>query len=332
VEPESEEEDDEEEEEEDEEDEQEPEDEEEEDEAEDEEQIEDAEGSDQELDDAEDSEEDAEGEEASDEDMDDVDIDDHPPAPIIQTTNPLGRTKPNVTVTAPPEGPMQSVEDKEMEDDEEEELSELDSNENDENDEEGEEDDDSSEGDSDSSRGATPDLSKLTRRQRGLYEEADAGLMALSNEAQKKKHLTAEEHAMRRAEMARRRKNLSEKRNEEEKVRPPLFPFAAVLRLLTLLVCRWTRSTSCSKSRRPSGAPGPKSLLRSRRSIWLRRARRRARRSGRIRCLCAGCRVGRAVGWGCRRSGWRWRAVWARCSHVGGVGVGGWWRRLLDGP
>lgn len=38
-------------------------------------------------------------------------------------------------------------------------------------------------------------------------------------EVQVKKHLTAEEHAMRRAEMARRRKNLSEKRNEEEKVR-----------------------------------------------------------------------------------------------------------------
>lgn len=38
-------------------------------------------------------------------------------------------------------------------------------------------------------------------------------------EPQIKKHLTAEEHAMRRAEMARRRKNLSEKRNEEEKVR-----------------------------------------------------------------------------------------------------------------
>lgn len=43
-------------------------------------------------------------------------------------------------------------------------------------------------------------------------------------EPQVKKHLTAEEHAMRRAEMARRRKNLSEKRNEEEKVSPPL-PF-----------------------------------------------------------------------------------------------------------
>lgn len=37
-------------------------------------------------------------------------------------------------------------------------------------------------------------------------------------EPQVKKHLTAEERAMRRAEMARRRKNLSEKRNEEEKV------------------------------------------------------------------------------------------------------------------
>lgn len=40
-------------------------------------------------------------------------------------------------------------------------------------------------------------------------------------EVQVKKHLTAEEHAMRRAEMARRRKNLSEKRNEEEKVSTP---------------------------------------------------------------------------------------------------------------
>jgi Ino eighty subunit 2 len=40
----------------------------------------------------------------------------------------------------------------------------------------------------------------------------------LFTEVQVKKHLTAEEHAMRRAEMARRRKNLSEKRNEEEKV------------------------------------------------------------------------------------------------------------------
>ena len=50
---------------------------------------------------------------------------------------------------------------------------------------------------------------------------------------QVKKHFTAEEHAMRRAEMARRRRNLSEKRTEEVKVRlrggpasspPPPFP------------------------------------------------------------------------------------------------------------
>lgn len=43
-------------------------------------------------------------------------------------------------------------------------------------------------------------------------------LTMIYTEPQIKKHLTAEEHAMRRAEMARRRKNLSEKRNEEEKV------------------------------------------------------------------------------------------------------------------
>ena len=81
----------------------------------------------------------------------------------------------------------------------------------------------------DNSRSATPDLSKLTRRQRGQYEEFGGGLMSLSNEAQKKKHLTAEEHAMRRAEMARRRKNLSEKRNEEEKVYHPLHQIPLLL-------------------------------------------------------------------------------------------------------
>jgi Ino eighty subunit 2 len=37
-------------------------------------------------------------------------------------------------------------------------------------------------------------------------------------EVQVKKVFTAEEHAMRRAEMARRRRNLSDKRNEEVKV------------------------------------------------------------------------------------------------------------------
>jgi Ino eighty subunit 2 len=170
---------------------------------------------DRELLDNEDSEEDAEAEEEDEEDEDDEEIEALPPPPIIKQERQPGMIKPNVTVTAPPEEPIKSVEDKEMEDEEDEELSELDSNENDEDDDE---DDDSDDDDDDGSRDATPDLSKLTRRQRGHYEDADANLLALSNEAQKKKHLTAEEHAMRRAEMARRRKNLSEKRNEEEKV------------------------------------------------------------------------------------------------------------------
>ncbi|KAK5114075.1 hypothetical protein LTR85_010381 [Meristemomyces frigidus] len=181
----------------------------------------DAEGDvDQELLAHEDSEEDAEGE---DDDMDELQQG-HPPPPIIKQTGTA--SKPGIAVTAPPEGPLKSVEAKELEaaDDDDEELSELDDDEsglldNDENEEIDEADDDSDNDDDHGSRSATPDLSKLTRRQRGAYEEAeDASLMALSNEAQKKKHLTAEEHAMRRAEMARRRKNLSEKRNEEEKM------------------------------------------------------------------------------------------------------------------
>ncbi|RKF61332.1 hypothetical protein OnM2_043076 [Erysiphe neolycopersici] len=71
----------------------------------------------------------------------------------------------------------------------------------------------------DGSQMSAPDLNKLTRRQRARFDDGYSGhLMALPDEVQVKKHLTAEEHAMRRAEMARRRKNLSEKRNEEEKL------------------------------------------------------------------------------------------------------------------
>lgn len=180
----------------------------------DEDEEEDAEGEDEEEE-QEDSEADAEGEE-------DEDMDDHPPPPIIKQQRAPGHSKPRVTVMPPNEGPLKSVEDKELEDeDEDDELSELDSadelgNDMDEGEEEeGEELEDSDE-DGDS-RSVTPDLTKLTKRQRGAFEE-DPALMALSNEALKKKHLTAEEHVQRRAEMARRRKNLSEKRNEEEKV------------------------------------------------------------------------------------------------------------------
>lgn len=159
--------------------------------------------------------EDAEGE--------DDDMEDHPPPPVIRREKAPGKSKPNVTVSAPSDGPLKSVEAKELEDDDE--LSELDSGDEieelgDEDEGMGEEDDDlSGSDDIDGSRSATPDITKLTRRQRGAFEEEDVGLLALSNEAQKKKMLSVEEHAMRRQEMARRRKNLSEKRNEEEKVR-----------------------------------------------------------------------------------------------------------------
>lgn len=97
--------------------------------------------------------------------------------------------------------------------------------------------------DDDGSRGETPDLSKMTQRQRARFEGLDEShYQALSNgmywnlygvstpgpfnsligyvctEVQAKKTFTVEEKAMRRAEMARRRRNLSEKRNEEVKV------------------------------------------------------------------------------------------------------------------
>ena len=205
---------------------------------------EDAPGEDEELDDEGEEEDDAEGEEdeevdeeEEDEDEDDEEDEDedaegdvsmaespHPPAPVIKATGKIqsaGRQKSKlgITVAVPSEGPLKSVEAKEA-DMEDEDLSDLGSDEL-----EGDEDEDGdgmldSDSDGDGGSGsATPDLSKLTRRQRAVLDEAEeAGLMALSNEAQKKKHLTAEEHAMRRAEMARRRKNLSEKRNEEEKV------------------------------------------------------------------------------------------------------------------
>jgi len=178
----------------------------------------DAEEVDQELLAHEDSEEDAPG---SEDEMDELSAE-HPPPPIIKQEKIPGKAKPSVTVMAPNEGPLKSVEAKEMEDADDDELSDLESDNEigndigeDEDEDIGDEDDDS---DLDNSRSATPDLSKLTRRQRGAFEE-DANLMALSNEAQTKKQLSAEEHAMRRQEMARRRKNLSEKRNEEEKVR-----------------------------------------------------------------------------------------------------------------
>jgi Ino eighty subunit 2 len=191
--------------------------------------------------DSEDNDVDAEGDE--DEDMDaegdeDDDMEDTPAPRIVINTNRSIPVKPAPAIKLTKAPDSVAAKEMAMDDDDDDELSDPDSDLDDEDaegedeDAEGEEDDEmgvtpvraiDEEMDSDEhlSRDQTPDMSKMTKRQRALInDDIDGGLMALSNEAQKKKHLTAEEHAMRRAEMARRRKNLSEKRNEEEKVRP----------------------------------------------------------------------------------------------------------------
>lgn len=191
---------------------------------------------------------------------------DKPPRPLKITA------KGTVTIKPPP--PVKSVEEREkelegdssdLEDDDEE-----DENENDDQDE----DQDEAEADSDEDMAdvdehgreisGTPDPSKLTRRQRATVDEMmdDGSLLALSNEAQKKKYITAEEHATRRLEMARRRRDLSEKKNEEEKVlRPEAAHFlylSKATRNSILTYTRWTQSTNCSRNRQGSARHGPR--------------------------------------------------------------------------
>ncbi|KAF5604938.1 uncharacterized protein FSUBG_6667 [Fusarium subglutinans] len=98
-----------------------------------------------------------------------------------------------------------------------------DEDEEDEEDEEEEEDaegdDDDEDDDEDGNPGESIDLTKMTKRQRARFEDDNAHqYMKLSDEVQAKKVFTAEELSMRRQEMARRRRNLSEKRNEEVKM------------------------------------------------------------------------------------------------------------------
>lgn len=193
---------------------------------------EDAEGDEEDDPDAEADEDQEEDAEADDQDPDadvdadgDIDMDDAdapPPPPVLKITGPA--SKPAISVTPAAVGKVKGVEAKEMEmaDDDDEELSDLGS----EGDEDAEGDDDELDQDDEGrsmgagSRSSTPDLSKMTKRQRSRLDQVMGGdFLQLPMEPQIKKHLTAEEHAMRRAEMARRRKNLSEKRNEEEKVR-----------------------------------------------------------------------------------------------------------------
>ena len=140
--------------------------------------------------------EDAEGE------SDDADADgdvvmedpDSPPPPIIRMTGPS--SKPTLTVTPAPVGKLRSVESKHMqvgnrEDEEEEELSELDSDAEANDEEGGEEDaegedvmeeggdedqemDEESDGETpaaEGSRGSTPDVTKMTKRQRSRLDQ-----------------------------------------------------------------------------------------------------------------------------------------------------------------
>ncbi|KAL2825143.1 PAPA-1-like conserved region-domain-containing protein [Aspergillus cavernicola] len=179
--------------------------------------------------DDEDEDEDADADADADADGD-VDMDETPP----QVPVPKRHAKAAVTST-PAAKPAKSVEAKEMEleeedDEDEEDLSEPDTDADGEVDDQDEgvtvnadgggeldeeEDDDEELDMSDDGTLTAADLSKLTKRQRGSLGN---DFLQLPMEPQIKKHLTAEERAMRRAEMARRRKNLSEKRNEEEKM------------------------------------------------------------------------------------------------------------------
>lgn len=205
-----------------------------------------------------DEDEDAEGEDDAD---GDIEMESAPRPPIIKISMAEKSGKPTISLKQSGKNDVKAKDQKTSEaasDDEE--LSELESEVEEEEEEEGmqlgaeedadgedeemegaEDDEDEDDLDSDDetpaggSRASTPDLSKLTKRQRARLEEGGSGhllalpdgkpidtkrvyLLTCSKEVQVKKHLTAEEHAMRRAEMARRRKNLSEKRNEEEKV------------------------------------------------------------------------------------------------------------------
>ncbi|KAF7718252.1 Uncharacterized protein PECH_002067 [Penicillium ucsense] len=180
-----------------------------------------------------DDDEDAPGEDDEDADADgDIDMDDMPPQPAVKRSLKASTTRVKGA---------KSVEEKEMEmEDDEDDDDELDEDDDDEPlsdtdlDAEGEpddldesavpdvnadgldEEDEEDELDDDiDSDGTGTNLGKTTKRQRGNLGN---DFLQLPMEPQVKKHLTAEERAMRRAEMARRRKNLSEKRNEEEKM------------------------------------------------------------------------------------------------------------------
>ncbi|KAJ6010853.1 PAPA-1-like conserved region [Penicillium sp. IBT 35674x] len=188
--------------------------------------------SDDEIEDQEEDEvddEDAPGEDDEDADADgDLDMDDAPPQPPVRRSAKQATTTRGKTTKSVEEKEMEMEEDEEEEEEEEDEnVSDTDSDAEGEPDDQDEsavpdinvddldEEDEEDELDDDMDSDALAMEGKQTKRQRGNLGN---DFLQLPMEPQVKKHLTAEERAMRRAEMARRRKNLSEKRNEEEKM------------------------------------------------------------------------------------------------------------------
>ncbi|ETN43193.1 uncharacterized protein HMPREF1541_02352 [Cyphellophora europaea CBS 101466] len=182
------------------------------------------------------------------------------------------QTNPKVLVTPANVGPLKSVEDQEMEDDPGDEEVEDSSDLSGDDDEEGEQtnlneddargeeedleneedvlgedddldDDDSEDDDSETpaSGAATPDPASLTKRQRRAMEGGE--LMALEMGPQQRKFFTDAEKAMKKDEHARKRKELTKRKIQEEKT-------AALNRLL---------KPQASKAR--GAAPKPETLL-----------------------------------------------------------------------
>ncbi|CAM1509368.1 Fc.00g031070.m01.CDS01 [Cosmosporella sp. VM-42] len=191
---------------------------------------EDAEGEDEMEIDVEEEDVDAEGEEDAE---GDIDMDLAPPPPTIKVSRPPPKSKP-----APRPSASKVIQD---DDDDDDDLSDPDSDMGDQTlgfgdetmadeDAEGEEievageeideeeEEEEADSDDEGSQEDTPDLTKMTKRQRARFDDGPGDYMKLSDEVQVKKHFTAEELSMRRQEMARRRRNLSEKRNEEVKM------------------------------------------------------------------------------------------------------------------
>lgn len=189
-----------------------------------------------------------------------------PPKITIKTPSkkdPKQQPRSSVIITPADVGPVQSVEDEEMEDDpdddevddselpdetnldddedaegedDEEELEET--NLNDEegegvNDElDGDDDDDLDDSDEEPGSGSvTPDLSKLTARQRGKALEP---LMSLDMAPQQRKFFTDAEKAMKKDEHARKRKELTKRKTQEEKT--------AALNRLVRFECTFSRT------------------------------------------------------------------------------------------